>query len=231
LSKAFHYCFNAEVKGGDIKDYNTFMALCRGFYKGCMMGEWACTEACLRMTFFDKVLWDAEKRRTVELFESCGPHIVIRKQYEDVVSAQREKKLEFEYTQTLQPTLSTLSSVWNMANMLLLRYPLSVEILRMPKGSSNVAGRTRDWFTQCSKHRVFMTTSSQWKSFLPPGVSPGGHGGSHGYLGDDFIDAILRGRKPRVDVIDALNMTVPGYYAHLSSMKNGETKKIPQYSP
>ncbi len=55
-------------------------------------------------------------------------------------------------------------------------------------------------------------------------------GGSHGYLGDDFIDAILRGRKPRVDVIDALNMTVPGYYAHLSSMKNGETMKIPQYS-
>ena len=68
------------------------------------------------------------------------------------------------------------------------------------------------------------------KSALPPGVRPGGHGGSHGYLGDDFIDAILRGRKPAVDVIDALNMTVPGYYAHLSAMKNGETVKIPQYS-
>jgi len=40
----------------------------------------------------------------------------------------------------------------------------------------------------------------------------------------------LRGRKPRVDVIDALNMTTPGYYAHLSSMKDGETMKIPQYS-
>jgi len=68
------------------------------------------------------------------------------------------------------------------------------------------------------------------KYALPPGVSPGEHGGSHGYLGDDFIDAILRGRKPRVDVIDALNMTVPGYYAHLSSVKDGETMKIPQYS-
>jgi len=68
------------------------------------------------------------------------------------------------------------------------------------------------------------------KYALPPGVLPGGHGGSHGYLGDDFIDAILRGHKPRVDVIDALNMTVPGYYAHLSSMKDGETMKIPQYS-
>ena len=64
---------------------------------------------------------------------------------------------------------------------------------------------------------------------LPPGVHPGGHGGSHGYLGDDFIDAIFRGRRPKVDVIDALNMTVPGYYAHLSAMKDGETVKIPQY--
>ncbi len=68
------------------------------------------------------------------------------------------------------------------------------------------------------------------KYALPPGVSPGGHGGSHGYLCDDFVDAILRGRKPAVDVIDALNMTVPGYYAHLSAMKNGENLKVPQYS-
>ncbi len=68
------------------------------------------------------------------------------------------------------------------------------------------------------------------KYALPPGVSPGGHGGSHGYLADDFLDAILRGRKPAVDVIDALNMTVPGYYAHLSATKDGETVKIPQYS-
>lgn len=68
------------------------------------------------------------------------------------------------------------------------------------------------------------------KYALPPGVQPGGHGGSHGYLGDDFIDAILRNRRPAVDVIDALNMTVPGYYAHLSAMKDGETMKVPQYS-
>lgn len=68
------------------------------------------------------------------------------------------------------------------------------------------------------------------KYALPPGVTPGGHGGSHGYLGDDFIDSILRNRKPRVDIVDALNMTVPGYYAHLSSNKDGETINIPQYS-
>jgi hypothetical protein len=72
-----------------------------------------------------------------------------------------------------------------------------------------------------------------WRSTkyaLPPGVNPGGHGGSHGHWGDDFIDAILRKRKPAVDVIDAPNMTVPGYYAHLSAVKHGETMKIPQYT-
>ena len=68
------------------------------------------------------------------------------------------------------------------------------------------------------------------KPALPPGVSAGGHGGSHGYLADDFIDAILRKRKPAVDVIDALHMTVPGYYAHLSATKDGERLKIPQFS-
>ena len=29
---------------------------------------------------------------------------------------------------------------------------------------------------------------------------------------------------------DALKMTVPGYYAHLSAMKDGETMTIPQHS-
>jgi hypothetical protein len=35
--------------------------------------------------------------------------------------------------------------------------------------------------------------------------------------------------KPAVGVIEALNMTVPGYYAHLSATKDGETLAIPQY--
>ena len=64
----------------------------------------------------------------------------------------------------------------------------------------------------------------------PATWKPGGHGGSHGYLGDDFIDAVFRSRTPAVDVIDGLNMTVPGYYAHLSARKDGETLKVPQYS-
>lgn len=68
------------------------------------------------------------------------------------------------------------------------------------------------------------------KPALPPGVVPGGHGGSHGYLGHDFIDAILKKRKPLVDVTMALNLSVSGLIAHLSAMKDGELLKIPQFT-
>jgi hypothetical protein len=64
---------NMSLKGNDVKDYNMFMALCRGFYKGCMFGEWTCTDACLRISFIDQILDEAIKRRTIEFFESAGP--------------------------------------------------------------------------------------------------------------------------------------------------------------
>ena len=64
---------------------------------------------------------------------------------------------------------------------------------------------------------------------LPPGMKNNGHhGGSHPYLTDDFLRAILvPGHKVCVDVATALNTTVSGVYAHLSAMKGGETLKIP----
>ena len=64
---------------------------------------------------------------------------------------------------------------------------------------------------------------------LPPGVGAGSHGGSHGYLMDEFVMAILQNRKPLVDIAQALNMTVGGIVAHQSALKGGELKKIPQF--
>jgi predicted dehydrogenase len=64
---------------------------------------------------------------------------------------------------------------------------------------------------------------------LPPGVEPGGHGGSHGYLMNEFITALLEDRTPAVDIAMALNMTVAGIVAHQSALKDGELMKIPQY--
>ncbi len=64
---------------------------------------------------------------------------------------------------------------------------------------------------------------------VPPGVKPGGHGGSHGRLMDEFVTSILLDRKPLVDIAMALNLTVGGIVAHQSALKNGEWMKIPQY--
>ncbi len=86
-----------RMEGTDVRDYNTFMALCRGFYRGQMLGELASKDACLQIGFLDHALQDAEKRRTVELFESFGPRVVTRTQYEEIVAAQREGKLAFAY--------------------------------------------------------------------------------------------------------------------------------------
>ena len=72
----------------------------------------------------------------------------------------------------------------------------------------------------------------QVRTGLPPGmVNNGHHGGSHPYLTDDFLRAILvPGHKVCVDVATALNTTVAGVYAHLSAMKGGKALKIPVFA-
>lgn len=64
---------------------------------------------------------------------------------------------------------------------------------------------------------------------LPPGVDAGAHGGSHGYLTNEFVESILLDRPPLVDVAQALNMTVAGIVAHQSALRDGELMKVPQY--
>ncbi|HNS20717.1 MAG TPA: Gfo/Idh/MocA family oxidoreductase [Sedimentisphaerales bacterium] len=64
---------------------------------------------------------------------------------------------------------------------------------------------------------------------LPPSVDPGGHGGSHGLLMNEFVTSILQDRQPMVDVYEALAMTVPGIIAHQSALKGGETLQVPQF--
>ncbi len=68
------------------------------------------------------------------------------------------------------------------------------------------------------------------KPALPPTVGAGGHGGSHGYLGSNFVESVLKNRHPLVNVAVALNTTVPGVVAHLSALKDGEQLDIPQYA-
>lgn len=56
-----------------------------------------------------------------------------------------------------------------------------------------------------------------------------GHGGSAAFLCAEFINALLDGREPAIDVYDSLSMTVPGLVAHQSALRNGERLKVPQF--
>ena len=64
---------------------------------------------------------------------------------------------------------------------------------------------------------------------LPESVNAGGHGGSHGYLMEEFIYSIIQERRPLVDIAWSLNMTVCGIVAHESALKDGELLKIPHF--
>ena len=47
---------------------------------------------------------------------------------------------------------------------------------------------------------------------------------------NEFVTAILEDRKPLVDIVMALNLTVSGIVAHQSALKGGELMKIPQFT-
>lgn len=64
---------------------------------------------------------------------------------------------------------------------------------------------------------------------LPDGLSLGGHGGSHGYLVNEFIMSLIEDREPLIDVYEGIAMTVPGIVAHQSAFKNGERLSIPKF--
>lgn len=59
----------------------------------------------------------------------------------------------------------------------------------------------------------------------------GGHGGSEAFLTHEFIDALINGRKPAIDIYEALAMTIPGIVAHKSALRDGEQLKIPILGP
>lgn len=56
-----------------------------------------------------------------------------------------------------------------------------------------------------------------------------GHGGSHTFLTHEFVDALAQGRRPAVDIYEALAYTAPGIVAHQSARRGGEQMKIPDY--
>lgn len=56
-----------------------------------------------------------------------------------------------------------------------------------------------------------------------------GHEGSHTFITHEFVSAVLEGRKPTVDVYEAVAFTAPGIVAHQSALKGGLQMKVPSF--
>jgi predicted dehydrogenase len=75
------------------------------------------------------------------------------------------------------------------------------------------------------------TVPEWWNTdLLPPSLRhKSGHEGSHTFITHEFVDAVLRQRRPAVDVYEAIAYTAPGLVAHESALKGGERLKIPSF--
>ncbi|MBQ3055632.1 MAG: Gfo/Idh/MocA family oxidoreductase [Oscillospiraceae bacterium] len=62
----------------------------------------------------------------------------------------------------------------------------------------------------------------------PPEARLGGHGTSEYYLAQDFLNAIEFDLTPTLDVVRAMDMTVPGLIAHEAAMKGGVWMDVPR---
>jgi predicted dehydrogenase len=65
----------------------------------------------------------------------------------------------------------------------------------------------------------------------PPLRHDSGHEGSHCFITHEFISAIVEGRKPAVDVYEAVAYTAPGIVAHQSALAKGRQSEIPSFDP
>jgi len=100
------------------------------------------------------------------------------------------------------------------------------------QGKISETGRVfgeKGWMDGTSYHGLLEELPDISRPPLPPNVTPGGHGGSHGQLMNEFVLSILEERKPLVDIALALNLTVGGIVAHQSALKDGERMKVPRY--
>lgn len=58
---------------------------------------------------------------------------------------------------------------------------------------------------------------------------PNGHYGSHQFLVADFVDAVVRGRRPPTDVWQAARYCAPGIVAHESARLGGVQLEVPDF--
>jgi predicted dehydrogenase len=73
------------------------------------------------------------------------------------------------------------------------------------------------------------TQPNHWEKLPRPLRVESGHGGSHTFITNEFINAVVEERHPEVNVWEAIAYTLPGIIAHQSALKGGEVMKIRDY--
>ncbi|HWK57104.1 MAG TPA: Gfo/Idh/MocA family oxidoreductase [Parapedobacter sp.] len=56
-----------------------------------------------------------------------------------------------------------------------------------------------------------------------------GHYGAHTFITHEFVDSLISGRAPEVDIAASIAYTLPGIVAHESALKNGEQLSVPTF--
>lgn len=78
---------------------------------------------------------------------------------------------------------------------------------------------------------AFGRVHQKYRSRLPESYKdqPNGHEGSHQFLTDDFVTAVVHGTIPRCSIWDAARFNAPGIVAHESAQREGERLAIPDF--
>ena len=63
----------------------------------------------------------------------------------------------------------------------------------------------------------------------PEEARAGGHGTSEYFMIRDFLDALDQKKRPPIDVVRAMDFTVPGLIAHASAMSDGNWRDVPLF--
>jgi hypothetical protein len=95
--------------------------------------------------------------------------------------------------------------------------------------STEQTGRDDAGFVVGKANKSRLGDPPWWKTDLLPESlrHASGHEGSHTFITHEFVDAINGGRRPAIDIREALAYTVPGIIAHQSALKGGERLRIP----
>src|SRR5438874_1191803 len=63
----------------------------------------------------------------------------------------------------------------------------------------------------------------------PPEALGGGHGTAEYYMIRDFLDALAGKKPPAIDVVRAMDFTVPGIVAHQAAEQGGVWLDVPSF--